>query len=450
MSGKLRLKNNYLSNSYVEGAFQTMSFIPIQEYEGENEYKGKSWKELVSYFEDSEALLDMSIDEKTKLYNAVKDKILKEENGMEGFKVSLLPYMHDGTNGATSQLEGAIFVYDMMEDDLFSETLLPDMTNNRRFYGLNTLNTIIHETRHAIQMTKIKRWLNGEKDELNVPEIALLVSEVLEQIKKSPLNAYIKNQDIAYTKYLMSAYEFDARRYANKKILSFMIKGYIKDLDLASDYMNAIESEELADLNKGRVNQSIPKSIKFEVGLTKSYLNFFLKNFNCELFSDFKEILENFDTNEYLDTMVSEYERLKERLDDYACKFVDKCYKTSPLKRYAKIMQKTQEEGNYQLFGLCKLYLEKTVLAGEKEEQTESAFGDGKMHEYFKKVSSYLGENIREDTREYVKEEDIQEYFESLLDEKYSKLDEEYIKQNFSDEKEEEQGKTLKVEERVK
>ena len=136
--------------------------------------------------------------------------------------------------------------------------------------------------------------------------------------------------------------------------------------------------------------------------------------------------------------------------DDYACKFVDKCYKTSPLKRYAKIMQKTQEEGNYQLFGLCKLYLEKTVLAGEKEEQTESVFGDGKMHEYFKKVSSYLGENIREDTREYVKEEDIQEYFESLLDEKYSKLDEEYIKQNFSDEKEEEQGKTLKVEERVK
>ena len=47
----------------------------------------------------------------------------------------------------------------------------------------------------------------------------------------------------------------------NKKILSFMVKGYFKDVAKVDDYLNLVESEELSDLTCGRDNANIPKAI---------------------------------------------------------------------------------------------------------------------------------------------------------------------------------------------
>lgn len=431
MGGKLKFKKNYMSNSFIDSAFQTMASIPVEEYEGENKYSGKSWKELVSYFEDSNTLLSMTKDEREQLYNAVKDKLLVEEYGMKGFKVRVIPYMHDGTNGATSEESGLIYVCDIMEEDLMDERLLPDLTTNKRFYGINTLNTIIHETRHAMQMTKIKQWLNYQQEGLDYPEVALLMNYVLEGIKKSPLNTMVKNQDLKYMQYLMSAFEFDARRCANKKILSFMVKGYFKDVALVDDYLNQVESDELSDLTCGRTNASIPKAVKFEIGLTQSYLKFFLNNFKCDMFADLKTMLENFDTLEYYDTLIKEYERLNARLEETACKFVDKCYKTPELKRYAKIMEKTQKEGKYPLFNICKTYIELKqnepelfALEQQESEQTNEngEFAKGKIHEFFKNIATYLGEDASKLDEICIKEEQIADHYEGLVDERFDKI----------------------------
>lgn len=428
MGGKLKFKRSYKSNSFIESAFELMKSIPVVVFEGENAYKDKSWKELVSYFEDSNTLLAMTKDEKEQLYNAVKDKLLKDEYGMEGFAVRVMPYMHDGTNGATSEQSGQIYVCDIMEEDLMDDRLLPDLTTNKRFYGINTLNTIIHETRHAMQMTKVKKWINGENEELDFPEIALLMNYILEDIKKNPINTRVKNEDLRYTQYLMSAYEFDARRCANKKILSFMAKGYFKDVALIDDYLNYIESEELSDLSQGRENANIPKSIKFEIGLTQSYLKYFQNNFNCEMFADLKDLLENFNTLEYYETLIKEYQRLQTRLEENACKFVDKCYKTPELKRYAKIMEKTQKEGKYPLFNMCKTYIELKQENGVKlmPEQTEEGkteeFASGKVHEFFKKIASYLGDDSQAFEENCITEQEIYDHYEGMLDERFDKV----------------------------
>jgi hypothetical protein len=203
-----------------------------------------------------------------------------------------------------------------------------------------------------------------------------------------------------------------------------MVKGYFNDVALVDDYLNLVESEELSDLCQGRENPNIPKAIKFEVGLTQSYLKFFLNNFNCEMFSDLKDMLENFDTLEYYDTLIKEYERLQTRLEENACKFVDKCYKTPELKRYSKIMDKTQKEGKYPLFNLCKTYIELRQangkgLVGESLEQDEEEFGSGKVHEFFKKIATYLGDNSQAFEENCITEKEIYEHFEGLVDERF-------------------------------
>lgn len=340
---------NKFDAAFMMGMVMFINF-PLMAVE-KTQYSDMGWKELTAYFEDADIFFGLDDVERVKLYNAVKDKVLKDEFGFHAFPVVLNKNESiENALGVTRINEGFITITEKNEEnfvDMYSDTR--NLYNDRRFAGLKTLNTILHETRHAYQAMKINRWFRDSKaKDLNFAELSMLVGITCDFLRDRPKMNKKRHLDPKSYQYLMSHYEFDARRYANIKMTSLLNKGYFNNEELAREYISQSELHEYATMVLGSRDRKNLKCVRLEVELMKETLNYFRTNFNSELCTDVFELVDKFDFNKYEAEMNKEYQRLNDSVRAYVARFVDKCYKTPELRKYLPAIKEiNKHEGLY-------------------------------------------------------------------------------------------------------
>ena len=133
---------NKFDAAFMMGMVMFINF-PLMAVE-KTEYSNMTWKELTAYFEDADIFFGLDDTERVKLYNAVKDKVLKDEFGFHAFPVALNKNESiENALGVTRINEGFITITEKEEEsfvDMYSD--YRNLYNDRRFAGLKTLNTI--------------------------------------------------------------------------------------------------------------------------------------------------------------------------------------------------------------------------------------------------------------------------------------------------------------------
>ena len=313
--------------------FINFPFMVLQK----TQYNDMSWNQLTAYFEDEEVFLAMDDEERVKLYNAVKDKVLKDEFGFQGFPVVLNKNETiEAALGVTRINEGIITVTEREDEqfvDMYSDNR--HFYNDKRFAGLKTLNTILHETRHAYQAMRINKWFrDASSKNLSFAELSMLVGITCDVLKDRPKMNKKRHLDPKTYQYLMSHYEFDARRFANKKMTSLLKKGCFNNTELVQEFISQSELQEYAKMSIGSRDRKNLKCIRLEVELMKETLDYFKTNFDSEMCTDLFELVDKFDFNKYEEEMKKEYGRLTDSVRAYVGRFVDKCYKTPKLRKF--------------------------------------------------------------------------------------------------------------------
>lgn len=340
---------NKFDAAFMMGMIMFINF-PLMAVE-KTQYSNMSWNELTAYFEDADVFLALDDMERVKLYNAVKDKVLKDEFGFHAFPVALNKNESiENALGVTRINEGFITITEKPEEsfvDMYSDAR--HFYNDKRFAGLKTLNTILHETRHAYQAMKINKWFKDPKaKDLNFAELSMLVGITCDFLRDRPKMNKKRHLDPKSYQYLMSHYEFDARRYANIKMTSLLEKGKFNNPELVQEFISQSELHEYATMVLGSRDRKNLKCVRLEVDLMKETLDYFKTNFNSELCTDVFELVDKFDFNKYEIEMNKEYQRLNDSVRAYVGRFVDKCYKTPELRKYLPAIKEiNKHEGLY-------------------------------------------------------------------------------------------------------
>ena len=357
---------NKFDAAFMMGMIMFINF-PLMAVE-KTQYSNMSWNELTAYFEDADVFLGLDDMERVKLYNAVKDKVLKDEFGFHAFPVALNKNESiENALGVTRINEGFITITEKPEEsfvDMYSDAR--HFYNDKRFAGLKTLNTILHETRHAYQAMKINKWFKDPKaKDLNFAELSMLVGITCDFLRDRPKMNKKRHLDPKSYQYLMSHYEFDARRYANIKMTSLLEKGKFNNPELVQEFISQSELHEYATMVLGSRDRKNLKCVRLEVDLMKETLDYFKTNFNSELCTDVFELVDKFDFNKYEIEMNKEYQRLNDSVRAYVGRFVDKCYKTPELRKYLPAIKEiNKHEGLYGVVA-AKDYIE--IMQKEKK-----------------------------------------------------------------------------------
>lgn len=357
---------NKFDAAFMMGMIMFINF-PLMAVE-KTQYSNMSWNELTAYFEDADVFLGLDDMERVKLYNAVKDKVLKDEFGFHAFPVALNKNESiENALGVTRINEGFITITEKPEEsfvDMYSDAR--HFYNDKRFAGLKTLNTILHETRHAYQAMKINKWFKDPKaKDLNFAELSMLIGITCDFLRDRPKMNKKRHLDPKSYQYLMSHYEFDARRYANIKMTSLLEKGKFNNPELVQEFISQSELHEYATMVLGSRDRKNLKCVRLEVELMKETLDYFKTNFNSELCTDVFELVDKFDFNKYEIEMNKEYQRLNDSVRAYVGRFVDKCYKTPELRKYLPaIKEVNKHEGLYGVVA-AKDYIE--IMQKEKK-----------------------------------------------------------------------------------
>lgn len=153
-------------------------------------------------------------------------------------------------------------------------------------------------------------------------------------------------------------------------------KGYFQNTELAQEFIQQSEILEFVDMVIGSRDRKNLKCIKLEMDLMSRTLNYFKTNFDSELCTDLFELVDKFDMNKYYDEMANEFSRLQDSARLYVGKFVDKCYKTPDLKKYASKLKEVMKSHGITGFIAAKDYIEivqKESMMIKEEEKHNAA-----------------------------------------------------------------------------
>lgn len=195
-------------------------------------FKETETKTLVSYFENNECFLNLNENVQTEIIKEVHYRICDKFDAPY-FNVSFDKFDKLNKNcvncGLTDYKQNLVI-------NLFSQTALKALPKNKReAIGLNYLDTVIHETRHAIQYNYMIKMLKGDK---NVPLFFKFIGAdtILSNLID---NAKIKNfSEHSTDQFYLSGAEIDARIFANNAILYLANAGMFEDSKRAEDFAN--------------------------------------------------------------------------------------------------------------------------------------------------------------------------------------------------------------------
>ncbi len=195
-------------------------------------YKDLQTKKLLSYFENNDCFLSLKEEMQAEIIKEVHYRICDKFN-VPYFVVSFEKYDDLDKNcfncGLTDYRQNIVI-------NLFTRNALKKLPKDKReAIGLNYLDTIIHETRHAMQYNYMIEMLKGND---NVPlmfkfiNLDTILSNVIE-------NAQIKNfSERPSDQFYLSGAEIDARIFANNAIVNLANKKMFENADRTKDFAN--------------------------------------------------------------------------------------------------------------------------------------------------------------------------------------------------------------------
>lgn len=196
-------------------------------------YKDLQTKKLLSYFENNDCFLSLKEEMQAEIIKEVHYRIC-DKFDVPYFNVIFGKYhnldLHSFINcGLTDYRQNLVI-------NLFTQKAFNQLAKDKRdTVGLNYLDTIIHETRHAIQYNYLIEMVKGND---NVPllykfiNLDMILSNVVE-------NARIKNFcEQSSDKFYLSGAEIDARIFANNVLISLANNGMFENVNRIKEFAN--------------------------------------------------------------------------------------------------------------------------------------------------------------------------------------------------------------------